>query len=247
MMFRFIYILAALVIAVVPTVGRAGTDWSDYAALLQRHLSNGEKNGVQLTLVDYPGIAADPLYPRVLKRLASQPRDALVSREERLAFYINAYNVMAIKMVVDHWPLSSIKKAGSLLRPVWKKPAGTVAGETLTLDQIEHEILRPMGEPRMHLAIVCASVSCPDLRNESYIADRLEEQLEDQSRRFLNNAGKGVRVENNDVRASKIFDWFDADFQPQGVGAFIRHFRPDLPAGPISADLHYDWSLNYLR
>lgn len=115
------------------------------------------------------------------------PVKNLSSREKKLAFYINSYNILALKMVVDHWPLKSIKDIGSLFRPVWGKVAGTISGKLVSLDDIENDIIRPMGEPRIHLAIVCASVSCPDLRTEPYTAKKLDSQLDEQVRLFLNN------------------------------------------------------------
>ena len=148
-------------------------------------------------------------------------------------------------MVLDHWPLKSIKDVGSLLSPVWDKPAGEIGGKRVTLGQIEHEILRPMGEPRVHFAIVCASVSCPDLNNRPYTAARLDGQLDEQVRRFLGNKTKGVAVADNQIRISKIFDWFEEDFQRAGgVDAFVRRYRPNLPASPVEADIPYDWDLN---
>src|SRR5690606_1819087 len=117
----------------------------------------------------------------------------------------------------------------------------------MSLDDIEHDILRRIGDTRIHMAIVCASVSCPDLRTEPYTGERLEEQLEDQVQQFLANPGKGVRIEDDAVRVSKIFHWFRGDFElGGGVGKFIAHYRPDLPPGmPIKANLPYDWSLNF--
>ncbi len=102
-----------------------------------------------------------------------------------------------------------------------------------------------MGEPRIHLAIVCASVSCPDLRNEPYTAVKLESQLDDQVQQFLNNQGKGLKIENKVIRLSKIFDWFEEDFDGNGgIAGFIKKYRPDLPELRIKANIPYDWSVN---
>jgi len=151
-------------------------------------------------------------------------------------------------MVADHWPVESIKDIGHLFSPVWDKPAGSLAGKTVTLAEIEHHILRPMGDARIHLAIVCASVSCPDLRREPYRTEKLSMQLDDQAMRFLNNPGKGLRIEDGIIRGSKIFDWFEEDFAKKGgVVAFIRHYRPDLKEMPIKSNLAYDWSVNAME
>ncbi|MGH8557393.1 MAG: DUF547 domain-containing protein [Methylococcales bacterium] len=107
---------------------------------------------------------------------------------------MNSYNILAIKMVLDHWPVESIKDAGGLLNPVWNQRAGEIGGEPVTLGQIEHKILRPMGEPRIHFAIVCASVSCPNLYNQPYTAARLNTQLDEQVRGFSGNEEEGMAV-----------------------------------------------------
>lgn len=219
-------------------------DWNNYRAVLN-HVKPGNKNDVKLMLVDYPAIKVDGSLDKAYQALAAFDSKRLASREERLAFYINAYNILALKTVADHWPLDSIKDVGSLFKPVWDKPAGQLGGKDVTLGEIEHQILRPMGEPRIHLAIVCASVSCPDLRNEPYSAATLDTQLDEQSRRFLDNSGKGLRVGRDRIEVSKIFDWFEKDFAAGGgVEAFIRHYQPRLPALKIRAAIDYDWSVN---
>lgn len=217
--------------------------WGKYSALLNRHISQHTQDGISLAWLDYPALRHDPDYRQVVVALQDFPVERLANKREKLAFYINAYNILAIKMVLDHWPVRSIKDVGSFFSPVWKKDAGKIGGKTVTLHEIEHEILRPMGEPRIHMAIVCASLSCPDLRNEPFSAARLEEQLEDQARQFFNNRGKGVSNEGNSMRVSKILDWFAEDFgDPM---AFIRHYRPNLPADvAIEGFLPYNWLLN---
>jgi len=225
----------------------AEPDWTDYTALLQQHVHAGVIAGIRLNQVDYPAIRHDPRFGDAIRQIAGFHLQQLRSREERMSFYINAYNLLAIKIVTDHWPVDSIKDAGSLFTTVWKKPAGTVGGQAVTLDQIEHHILRPMGDPRIHMAIVCASVSCPDLRPEAYTAAHLDAQLNDQARRFLANPGKGLRLESRHIRLSRIFNWFETDFRVYGgVRQFILKFRADLPTNyEIEPDLHYNWSLNY--
>lgn len=219
-------------------------DWTSYHSVL-KHVKPGSKNGVSLMLVNYSVIKNNGSLDKAYRDLTAFKLERLAGREEKLAFYINAYNILALKMVADHWPTESIKDAGSLFSPVWDKPAGELGGKTVTLGEVEHEILRLMGEPRIHLAIVCASVSCPDLRNEPYTAARLDEQLTEQTRRFLGNAGKGLRVEKNAIHVSKIFDWFEDDFKSQGgVTAFIKRNKTGLPELILKTSLPYDWAVN---
>jgi len=219
-------------------------DWSRYQAVLN-HVKSGVKNGVSLMLVDYQAIKTEGSLDKAYQALSAFKLERLSSRNEKLAFYINAYNILALKKVLDYWPTKSIKDSGSFFSPVWDKPAGSLGGESVSLGQVEHKILRPMGEPRIHLAIVCASVSCPDLRNEPYTAAKLNDQLNDQARQFLNNKDKGLKIEKKAIRLSKIFDWFEEDFDVNGgVTAFIKRYRTDLSALQIKTNISYDWAVN---
>ncbi|RLL51316.1 DUF547 domain-containing protein [Mariprofundus sp. EBB-1] len=224
----------------------AEPDWSTYTQLLQAHVGPGNKQNIALNLVDYQNMARDPRWPKVLNQLATFDVTLLVSDKEKLAFWINAYNILAIQVVLDHWPLDSIRDAGGLFSPVWKKPAAIVAGKMRTLYQIEHQILRPMGEPRIHFAIVCASVSCPDLKNSAYTAADLNNQLDQQAQAFINHPDKGVRVQGNSIHTSKIFDWFEGDFKTRGgVISFIRTYREDIASDSKAGSyLDYNWALN---
>ncbi len=224
----------------------AEPDWQGYARILRAHVSRGVRDGVRLATVDYPAVARDADWPRLLTVLARFDPSRLSGRKERLAFFINAYNILAIKVVLDHWPVDSIRDAGGLLTPVWKMQAGTIGGRAYSLDAIEHGVLRPMGEPRMHFAIVCASISCPDLRGEPYTAAALDGQLDDQVKRFLASPAKGLCRSVGGVRVSRIFDWFEDDFEVAGgVPAFIRRYRPDIGRGmPVVGYLTYNWRLN---
>ena len=219
-------------------------DWTSYQSVLG-HVNPSVKNNIKLMAVDYQAIKSNGRLDKAYQQLADFKLDDLSNRNEELAFYINAYNILALKMVADHWPTKSIKDVGSLFSPVWNKSAGMLGGKSVSLGEIEHKVLRAMGEPRIHLAIVCASVSCPDLRNEPYTAMKLNEQLNDQAKQFLNNQGKGLKIEKKIIRISKIFDWFEDDFDAMGgVSAFIKRYQTDLPELKIKANMPYDWSVN---
>jgi hypothetical protein len=242
----FIFILSLLAGTVIymPAVQAATPDWSAYDRILAQHLAEVGGN-IRFTGINYPALRADRDFSEAVRVIADYPLSQLKTPEERLSFYINAYNILAIKTVLDHWPLNSIKDAGSWLKPVWDKPAGRIGGRSVSLDEIEHRILRPMGEPRIHFAIVCASISCPDLRREAYRAEKLEQQLDDQVRKFLSNPGKGLRIENGTIRISQIFDWFEDDFaKAGGVAAFLERYASIPPKHRITADLPYNWKLN---
>lgn len=220
-------------------------DWQDYEIVLQRYVAPGTIDGVELNQIDYTGLADDPVFADIVTRVGEFPLERLASREETLAFYINAYNILAINIVLGHWPLERITEIGNIFKSVWKRPAGLIDGASVSLDHIEHERLRILGEPRIHCAIVCASVSCPDLRREPFRAQTLNAQLDSQCTDFLNNAGKGLKRSGERVEVSKIFKWFRDDFEPSGgVDAFIRQYRALPDAIRIRPDLDYNWSLN---
>ncbi len=243
---KLILLLSLLLLNLSAPAWAGEPDWNTYSAMLKAHISSGEKDGIKLHLVDYPALAADQRWPGLLKQLSAFDLHALKSRDEKLAFWINVYNILAIKTVLDHWPLRSIRDVGGLFSPVWGQPAGVVAGKMRSLHEIEHEILRPMGEPRIHFAIVCASVSCPDLRAEAFTAPRLNRQLDDQVTTFLSRPQKGMALQDGSARLSKIFDWFEDDFAPRGgVLGFIHHYRPDIRINTrLASYLDYNWALN---
>jgi len=230
-------------------------DFSGWDTLVKKHVGPTTIAGVRLAGVDYPAIQKDPAYSKLVADLKSFSPATLKTPKEKMTFWINVYNIMAVKMVVDHYPVDSIKDAGSLFGSVWKKKVGVVGGKEVTLNDIEHEILRKMGDPRIHVAIVCASVSCPDLRKEAYTADRLDSQLDDQMKRFLENPRKGLQVnhKNGRILLSKIFDWFEGDFKAQGgVLKFVTAYAPasaqkGLKNGKLKISyLDYNWNLNDL-
>jgi hypothetical protein len=207
------------------------------------------------TRVDYAALKISPQWADVRKSLAMCDPAKLATREEKLAFWVNAYNVLAIDVVASHWPIASIKDVGSFLFPVWTKTAGQIHGKPYTLDQIENQELRPLGDPRIHAAIVCASVSCPALAREPYMAAQIDVELDGAFARFVANPEKGFAIERGAelIRLSSIFKWFAEDFEKQGgVPTMISRYlgaddRAWLEAHGASAKreyLPYDWRVN---
>lgn len=222
-------------------------DWSAYNAILQQYVQPGNVGGTPLNFVHYARIKSDSRWPGVVNQVAQFPVAQLADRNERLAFYINAYNILAINLIVQNNPVRSINDLKQGDMTVWKRTAGTVGGREISLDELEHGIIRGMGEARIHFAVVCASVGCPDLRREAYMGAKLNAQLSDQTRSFLRNPAKGLRMDGNVARVSKLFEWFRSDFEKQSgsVQGFLKQYRPDLPVNlMIRTDLPYDWSLN---
>lgn len=228
-------------------------DFSDWDTLTKKYVAPKTLDGVLLNAVDYGGLKKDPVFSDLVSSLESYPLESLKSRESRLTFWINVYNIFAAKMITDNYPIESIKDVGSLFKSVWKRSAGKVGGKERTLNEIEHEILRKMNEPRIHVAIVCASVSCPDLRLEAYTVENLSDQLDDQMKKFLRSQGKGMRLDEkkNKVYLSSIFKWFAEDFEGRGgvlkyIGQYVSpEERKTLNKPKIKiAYLDYNWKIN---
>ena len=184
-----------------------------------------------------------------------------LSRPEQLAYWINLYNISVVNVVVEHYPVESIRDISTdpIVRlNVFKKPAAKTKAGALSLNDVENDKIRTgFKDPRIHFAINCAAKSCPPIRTEPYIGARLNEQLDDQARRFLTGP-HGVRLEKNggdlDVHVTKILDWFKDDFETWGGGriAFVRKFLPadkqkqlDAAKGKTNFEFDdYDWALN---
>jgi len=165
------------------------------------------------------------------------------SKPQRMAFLLNAYNAFTVEKVLTRYPdLKSIRDFGKVFGNPFKDEFFTLFGRPFSLDGIEHGLLRKKGaydEPRVHFALNCASVGCPMLREEAYVAARLEAQLEDQTRRFLSDRSRN-RFRDGRLEVSQIFDWYKEDFAPREK--FFARYFPD-GAAPI-VFLDYDWTLN---
>ena len=242
-----------LLIALMWVIPVYAFDFSDWEVLIKKHVRPKTVDGILINAVDYKNLKNELGFNKLLTRLNSVRMDSLKSREEKLVFWVNTYNILAAKMVTEHFPIESIKDLGSFFTKVWDKPAGNVAGKERTLNEIEHEILRKMDEPRIHVAIVCASVSCPDLRLEAFKVKRLNEQLDDQMKVFLKSSEKGMKIDNerNRVYLSSIFKWFEDDFKSRGgVLKFIANYvSPDVEkkltrSGIKIYYLEYNWAIN---
>ncbi|MGH9465078.1 MAG: DUF547 domain-containing protein [Thermoanaerobaculia bacterium] len=235
----------------VATVARAGSpDTGPWDSVLRGQVRDGG--------LDYAGAAADRSdLDRFLAVLAAV-EPARMNADEQLAFWINAYNAVTVHFVLERYPeLTSVREVSGF----FDRQRFRVAGAERTLDEIE-DAARALGDPRVHFALVCASSSCPDLRAEAYVPERLEEQLEDQLQVFLASPAKGLRYDeaDNELHLSSIFKWYAGDFTGGStLGAFffrggvldwVKERVPGALAARLEARapalvyLDYDWSLN---
>jgi len=240
-----IVVSAGLIIStLLPAVAGGRVDHDIYAELLSKYVQNG--------VVNYAGFKADENRLDQYLKILEQVDPEQLPREEQFAFYINAYNAWTIKLILTGYPgVKSIKDLGSLLQSPWKKEFVRIHGKTLSLDDIEHSILRPrFKDPRMHFAIVCASRSCPPLISEPYRGATLDAQLTRVTSDFLNGPSNS-RLEGNTLWVSSIFKWFAEDFNKDVVGFYLKYAQGDLKQkleasrGRIEVKyMDYDWSLN---
>ncbi|NRB64928.1 MAG: DUF547 domain-containing protein [Saprospiraceae bacterium] len=202
--------------------------------------------------VDYAGFVADSnLLVAYLDMLSeNHPNDTYWSRDQQLAYWINAYNAFTVKLIVDHYPVIGIKEIKNgipFVNTVWDIKFIRIEGQSYDLNNIEHGIIRQkFNEPRIHFAVNCASVSCPNLRNEAYTAPKLDQQLSEQTYRFLADINKNEILEDQ-LYLSKIFFWYGTDFKKNGkkVTDFIRKYTDHkISDNPKVKYLEYDWNLN---
>jgi hypothetical protein len=192
-----------------------------------------------------------------LSRLASLPVSAY-NRREQFAFWIDLYNELTVKLVLDHYPVSSIKdidiSPGLFASGPWGKKLIAIEGEPLSLDDIEHRILRPIWrDPRIHYAVNCAALGCPNLQSVAFAAANTESLLDRAAREYVNSS-RGVAIAGNRLIVSSIYIWYKPDFgnSDRGVIDHLRRYAgPELAAAlagidRISGD-RYDWGLNHLR
>ncbi len=250
---------SALVFAPGTNTAAQGDADAPYDALLRRHVKPSP-DGV--TRVDYAGWrahAADRAALDAYIAEMAQRRPSTMVRGEALAYWGNLYNAVTLKVVIDRYPVASIRdiKSDSWLDPKaytgpWRQPRVTVEGRRLSLDDIEHSIMRPtFKDPRVHYVVNCASHGCPNLLNRAWRAATLEADLDQAARDFINHP-RGVTVlPSGGLRVSSIYKWFIEDFGGDDAG-LLAHFlafaepelKQKLARSPRIVEDDYDWSLN---
>lgn len=220
------------------------TIWSN---LLDKHVENG--------VVDYQGMKADEATLDAYLEILDATDPATLPENKRLALYINAYNSYTVKLILNHFekgsPPESIKDIGGFFSGPWKIEFCRIGGEIYTLDEIEHEIIRPVfQDPRVHFAVNCASKSCPPLISRAYRGHDLDRQLTENTVNFINDS-KFNYLDGSTLYLSRIFKWFSEDFE-DGILDFVTTYargelKERLREFGDEVDiryLDYDWSLN---
>ncbi len=234
------------------SAGTAGDiDHSTWGSFLSRYVSTGA-NGVNL--VNYGGVT--PGDKQVLKSYiasleAAQP--TAMNRDAAMAYWINLYNAKTVDLIIDNYPVKSIKKVGGgfFNTGPWDDKVVTVEGRALSLNDIEHGILRPIwNDPRIHYAVNCASIGCPNLATQPFTSANLASMLDQTARDYINHP-RGASVENGRLIVSSIFKWYKGDFggTDAGVIAHMRQYANGNLAAALGSvnsisDDRYDWGLN---
>ncbi len=220
-----------------------------FAGVLQKHVKDGR--------VSYKDLKSAPeILNNYLDQMAAVQESEFQkwTGAKQLAFLINLYNASTLKLIIEHYPLRSIKDIGNILKGPWDQPCVRLFGQSVTLNHLEHNIIRKKyRDPRIHFALVCAAKGCPPLRDEPYVSERIEEQFQDQGRRFLGSPQKNsVDITRKLVYLSPIFDWFEKDFTEKS-GSVLSFVQPYFPSDQSRALLKgnygikftdYDWTLN---
>jgi Protein of unknown function, DUF547 len=211
-------------------------DYTNYNSFLSKYVS--EKGNVNYDKIKKNTTELDAIINQFQN---NQPTNKNWTKKEELAYFINTYNVYTLKIVVDNYPTKSIKD----INKAWDKKIIPSYKALLSLSDIEHKILRKLNEPRIHFAINCASVSCPNLENKAFEPSTLENQLESVTKSFINDKTKNLITEK-EIKISEIFNWFAGDFNANGsvIDYINKYSTTKIDKKAKVKYLDYNWNLN---
>ena len=228
------------IIILIASLSFSQVSHAKWNALLNKHVS---AEG----MVDYEGFKKDRgLLNEYLTLLSTNQPSADWSKEESMAFWINAYNAFTVDLILKHYPLKSINEIKVSGKKPWDISFIKIGGNSYTLNNIEHDILRAKyKDPRIHFAVNCASISCPLLYDKAFTAESLNSQLNRQAERFINDSQRN-KISNNSAQLSKIFEWFKSDFEQKGslVDFLNQYSKTKLSSSARISYLNYNWNLN---
>lgn len=245
---RLILLVLSITCFALPSFAGHRVDNTLYAEVLSSYVNDG--------LVNYVALKDDrgnlDAYLEVMGRVDPEK----LERDDQLAFYINLYNAATLRLIIDHYPVETIKDIGPFYSTPWKLKVVTLNGGLVTLDHIEHDLIRPIfNEPRIHFALNCSAKSCPPLASEPYEGRKLNAQLEAAAIGYIND-GVNNFFDGDVLFVSKIFDWFSDDF-PDNLVVWIFSFARGKLKDNFKLFQHkrekpkiryssYNWSLNEL-
>lgn len=227
-----------------------------YSELLEKYVHPETLEGIPSTGVNYLGWQSDPKHKTAMKLLEKTNLSDIKSKEEKISFWINAYNLLTIDLIVTKGEQESIHNLGGLVGDPWNEFSWVIDGLEITLSQINHQTLRNINEPRVNFALTCAAISCPNLKNQPYWPQLIYTQLERQTREFLRNKEKGVKLikspktdsnlrQTDKFKVSQIFQWFNNDFEHGNIERFVQRYV-FLYGATHDGYLPYNWNLNAL-
>ena len=237
------FLLIASLFTAVSSFAQKAPSHQQWDKLLKKHVN-------EAGMVNYKGFQKDKTeFDAYLKTLSDNGPQKSWSQKDQIAYWINAYNAFTVSLILQKYPVKSIKDIGGSIYKIntaWDIKFIKIGGEKYDLNNIEHKMLRKkFDEPRMHFAIVCASLSCAKLRREAYTGDKLDDQLEDQSKDFLNDKSKN-NITAEKAQLSKYFSWYKGDFTKNGslTDYINKYSKTKITGNTKISSLDYNWSLN---
>ncbi len=240
---KYLLIILSFLVVSINVFAQKAPSHQQWDKLLKKHVNNAG-------LVNYKGFKADEAdLNAYLKTLSTNaPKDSW-SKDDQKAFWINAYNAFTVSLILKHYPVKSIKDIGGKIYKIntpWDIRFIKIGGDTYDLNNIEHKILRrSFDDPRIHFALVCASISCPKLQQDAYTGDKLDKQLNEAGKEFLNDKTKN-RVTAGKAELSKYFSWYKGDFTKNGsLAEFINKYADNkMNENTKVSSIDYNWNLN---
>ena len=227
-----------------------------YGELLQDYVEDATLDGIPTYKVNYKAWQKDPRHKQAMALLEKDETSAYLSKEQQLSFWINAYNLLVIDLIVREAPTESVQDLGGIVSDPWNDYAWLIDGLEYTLNDVQQQVIRPLREPRAFFALSCGAISCPNLKRTPYGQDYLYTQLEKQTLKFISNNLKAVRIEKAEEKngivqgkdkafLSQLFLWHQQDLEGGNPARFIGQYIP-MDNTEASDYMDFDWKLNAL-
>lgn len=226
-----------------------------YAELLKEHVTEATLEGIPTTAINYKAWQKDPRHEKAINLLTTDNVGNYKSRELKLSYWINAYNLLVIDLILKEAPKDSIQNLGGIVSDPWNEYSWVIDGLEYNLNYIQHQVLKPLGESRFFFALTCGAISCPSLKATPYWPDRMYTQLEKQTAQFIHNDKKAfqtkhdkkndtARIQTRDkAYISQLFLWHQKYLEGGNINRFVQRYR-SLDNLEIEDYLDFNWNLN---